>query len=285
MPSTPDGSSWRADRRDSGAWTLFFDRPGTSQNSLDAPALVALGRHLDAIEADPTATWLILRSAKPKGFCAGADLRAIAACRTQEEVVAFARLGQAVFERLRVLPIPTIAVIHGVALGGGLELALACHHVMALADPAAPVSLGTPEVRLGLVPGWGAVGALPRRVGLDAGLKLLLGGQPIDADEALRLGLVDRVLGLSDHNDALTAVLALSRPVTPWPPGGWESALDEARRHVSGDVARLRLIEILATDLAGGWADGLTAAAEGLAEMASSPTARAAIAGFLDRRK
>src|SRR5262245_29418498 len=107
------GSSWKANRDNRGTWTLLFDRPGSSQNSLDTASLNELADHLAALEVDTDAARILLRSAKPRGFCAGADLRQIAACRTVEEVAAFARLGQTVFARLRNLPAPTIAVVHG----------------------------------------------------------------------------------------------------------------------------------------------------------------------------
>lgn len=264
--------SWQAARGADGGWTLTFDRPDSRQNSLDGAALRELDGLLAAVAGDPGATRLTLASGKPRGFCAGADLRAIAACSSAEEVTTFARLGQAVFERLRALPVPTVALVHGACLGGGLELALACRSIRVRDDAAvAPLSIGTPEVVMGLVPGWGAVGALPRRVGLPAALRLLLDGRPIDAGEAARIGLVD------DGRRVTGAI--------PWPPEGWPAALAEARGQVVGDdLARQRVLEVLEADLAGGWEDGLLAAASGLAETAFSPAARAAIAAFLERK-
>src|SRR5207245_1603485 len=103
---------------------------------------------------------------------------------------AICRRGLDVFEHLARLPVPAVAIIHGVCLGGGLELALACRQRLALSGEP-DVRLGTPEVRLGLIPGWGAIAALPRLIGLSPALRLLLTGEPIGADDARQLGLVD----------------------------------------------------------------------------------------------
>src|SRR5262245_45027620 len=138
------GESWRLDREGSGRATLWFDRPGSSQNSLDSASMRALDEHIRAIAADLSVTALAIRSGKPKGFCAGADLKELAACRDAAAVEAFLRTGWAALDRLASLAIPTVAVIHGVCLGGGLELALACRHRLAVdADP--PARIGTPE--------------------------------------------------------------------------------------------------------------------------------------------
>lgn len=273
--------SWNAARDADGAWTLTFDRPDARQNTLDTNTLRELLGLLAAIAGDPGTTRVVITSAKDRGFCAGADLRALAEAATPEDVAAFARLGQAAFERLRALSVPTIAVLHGACLGGGLELALACRTLRLRDHPAAPLSIGTPEVRLGLVPGWGAIGALPQRVDLKAALNLLLEGQPIGAEEALAIGLVDEV----DSDPSRT--VRVRPPEGSGDPGAdaeSASALDEARRRAGDDPARRRILDVLEADRAGGWAAGLEAAARGLAEMAFTPAARAAIAAFLARK-
>ena len=135
---------------------------------------------------------LVFRSAKPASFVAGADLDLIAAVTDPGEAAAGARRGQALFSRIAALPVPTVAAIRGVCLGGGTELALACDHRIA-ADSGA-TRIGLPEVQLGILPAWGGTTRLPRLVGLRAALDLLLSGKPASVGKARRIGLVDAVL-------------------------------------------------------------------------------------------
>ena len=144
MSSATSGSNWRKERGAEGIWTLWFDQPGRSQNVVDPGALAELEAHLADAEADVAVQSLVIRSAKAEGFCAGVDLRTIWSCTTAADVEAFVRRGLAVFERLSVLAVPTVAVIHGACLGAGLELALACRRRVALAS-AAPCSLPRPR--------------------------------------------------------------------------------------------------------------------------------------------
>ena len=140
---------------------------------------------------------LVIRSAKPAGFCAGVDLKTILSLQTPAEVEAFVRRGLAVFDHLSALPVPTLAVIHGACLGGGLELALACRRRVALAS-AAPLQVGMPEVHLGLIPAWGAISQLPRLMGPDDGLNLLITGRSIGYLLARSHGIVDRLAAEGD---------------------------------------------------------------------------------------
>ncbi len=178
MSSATSGSIWRSERGADGVFTLWFDQPGRSQNVLDPRAFDELETRLAESEADGEVQSLVIRSAKPEGFCAGVDLRTIWSCRGAADVEAFVRRGLAVFERLSGLAVPTVAVIHGACLGAGLELALACRRRIALAS-AAPLQIGTPEVHLGLIPAWGAIDQLPRLMGPDDGLDFLI-SEPID---------------------------------------------------------------------------------------------------------
>ena len=144
----------------------------------------------------------MIRSAKPGGFCAGADLKTILACTTAAEVEAFVVRGLAVLDHLSRLAVPTVAVVHGVCLGGGLELALACRRRVALASPA-PLQVGTPEVQHGLIPGWGAITQLPRLIGPENALDLLISGRSIGYLQARSLGIVDRLAAEGDSREAL----------------------------------------------------------------------------------
>ena len=176
------------------AWVIL-DRPA-ALNALNRETIHELGQAMEACAADPAIRVVLLRGAGGKAFVAGADIRELAEL-DGEAGRQLAREGQQVFRRIEQLGKPVIAVVDGFALGGGCELAMAC--TLRLASEAA--KLGQPEVRLGLVPGFGGSQRLPRLVGRGAALKLLLGGGMIPAHEALRIGLVDEVVA----PDALTA--------------------------------------------------------------------------------
>jgi 3-hydroxyacyl-CoA dehydrogenase/enoyl-CoA hydratase/3-hydroxybutyryl-CoA epimerase len=168
-----------------------------------------------AWETDGAQTPVVIRSAKAKGFCAGADLKRIASLSTTEKVDRFVSHGQQTFDRLASLARPTVAVINGPCLGGGLEFALACRHRVAIdADQQGGTRLGLPESTLGLIPAWGGTQRLPRLVGLATALDLMLSGESVNADEALQLGLVDEVLRGLDVDAELQAWVAklLSSP-------------------------------------------------------------------------
>src|SRR3954464_15170822 len=153
--------SWRLDRSDDRLWTLWFDCPGRTYNVLDPAAFEDLDDCLAELEAEAAPRGLLIRSEKASGFCAGADLRTIRACASPSELEAYLNRGLAVLDRLTRLEVPPAAVVHGVCLGGGLELALACRFRVALASNI-PLQLGCPEVQLGLIPAWGAIARLPR---------------------------------------------------------------------------------------------------------------------------
>ena len=135
---------------------------------------------------------LVVWSGKPDSFVAGADVDAIAEIDDSTSGEAAARLGQAVFMDLEQLEAPTVAAIHGVCLGGGTELALACRYRVASDSP--KTRIGLPEVQLGIIPAWGGTARLPRLVGLRAALPLLLTGEPASVFRARRIGLVDEIL-------------------------------------------------------------------------------------------
>jgi 3-hydroxyacyl-CoA dehydrogenase/enoyl-CoA hydratase/3-hydroxybutyryl-CoA epimerase len=170
---------------------LTFDRPNSSANIFDRATLEELGSHLDVIGSiDTRVRGLVLMSAKDSIFIAGADLHGI---RTMSaaDVDTFIELGQTVFNKLAALPIPTVAAIHGAALGGGCEIALACD--WRLASPDACTKIGLPETKLGLLPAWGGCTRLPRLLGVPAALDLILGGKTLSAGHARKIGLVDEV--------------------------------------------------------------------------------------------
>jgi 3-hydroxyacyl-CoA dehydrogenase/enoyl-CoA hydratase/3-hydroxybutyryl-CoA epimerase len=169
---------------------LTFDKPGSSANVLSSDVLLELNTRLEEVErAAPRA--LVVASAKKSGFVAGADIKEFTGLRTPDQAYGLIRRGQQVLDRLEALPFPTVAAINGFALGGGLELALACRYRVAMNDP--KVSLGVPEVQLGIHPGFGGTVRLIRIVGVRQAMEMMLTGRPVKADKALRIGLVDRL--------------------------------------------------------------------------------------------
>jgi len=161
-------------------------------NALDARTLDELEDAIARIENDTAIKGVILVGAGEKAFVAGADIQALAEARDPAQT---ARRGQAVLRKIELCPKPVVACVNGFALGGGLELALACHFRYATKN----AKLGLPEVKLGLIPGYGGTQRLPREVGRGRALELILSGEPVDADEALRIGLVNKVFETRDQ--------------------------------------------------------------------------------------
>jgi enoyl-CoA hydratase len=182
---------------------LTLNRPEVL-NALDRATLEALGARSAEIARDPGVRAVVVTGAG-RAFAAGAD---IAAMRPMDpgEAEAFSRLGHAALASLEALAVPTIAAVNGVALGGGCELALACDWIYA----SAKARFGQPEVNLGLLPGFGGTSRLLRRVGPAWAKELVLAGEPIDADTALRVGLANRVF---EPEALLDAALAAGEKV------------------------------------------------------------------------
>ncbi len=177
---------------DNGIATLTFDRPGSTANIFDSPTLDELNQHLDFLETEKSLKGLIIRSAKQKIFIAGADLNSFTKEMSAERIGAVIDRGQKTFERIARLPYPTVAAIHGIALGGGVEITLACDYRIASSDAA--TKLGLPETNLGILPGWGGSTRLPRLIGLPSALEAIMTARQYPAVQALKLGLVDGVV-------------------------------------------------------------------------------------------
>jgi len=200
--------SWKLERDgDDVAW-LSFDKPGASANVLSKEVILELTGLMPELETRPPRALVVL-SAKPSGFVAGADIRDFTTLKTPDEAYTLIRAGQKVFDRIEALPCPTVAAIHGFALGGGLELALACRYRIAAND--GKVSLGLPEVQLGIHPGFGGTVRSVRLAGVRVAMDMMLTGRPYRAEQALAKGLVDRLVPLADLKTQAKA-LALARP-------------------------------------------------------------------------
>jgi len=176
---------------DRGLCHVEIDVPGKTVNLISPRLLTELAEAVDSIQNDQRIKGIIFLSRKPDHFIGGAEINVQQFVNNLDTTLAFIKQGRDVYQKIASLPIPTLAAIHGVCLGGGLELALACRY--RLASDHRKTRLGLPEVMLGIFPGWGGITRLPRLIGLSAALDLLLTGKQLDAKRAERIGLVDRV--------------------------------------------------------------------------------------------
>lgn len=200
---------------------LTLNRP-EALNALSFSVLATIAGVLDQV-AQSDARALLIIGAGNKAFCAGADIKELAQ-RSLSEQKRGAEFGQATFSKLDTLPVPSIAIINGYAFGGGLELALACTFRLVTAN----AKMGLPEIKLGLIPGYGGTQRLPRVIGEARALEMILTGRTIDAEEAVRFGLASRLV----EDDALAAGVdfarqfsAYSLPVLGFARAAVESAL------------------------------------------------------------
>lgn len=189
-------------RQPDGIGRITLDVPGKPVNVLSRAVLKDLAAAVDAAEKDAPSRLLIV-SGKPGSFIAGADIFELQSL-SRDELDAYLRFGQALFDRIEHLPMPTVAVIDGACLGGGLELAMACD--FQVAKPSPKPTIGLPETTLGLVPGWGGTVRLPRRVGAEKATELITTGRTLTPEQAAEVGLIDHIG--SDIPDAAEA----SRP-------------------------------------------------------------------------
>jgi 3-hydroxyacyl-CoA dehydrogenase/enoyl-CoA hydratase/3-hydroxybutyryl-CoA epimerase len=198
------GGSWKLEvDTDRIAW-LTFDTPGTSTNVLSAVVLRELAAMLSEVsQAKPRG--LVLRSGKRSGFVAGADIKEFLDLGTPEAAYSLIRSGQQVLDQLENLACPSVAAIHGFALGGGLELALAANYRIGADDSS--LALGLPEVQLGIHPGFGGTVRAVRLIGVRPALELMLKGKPFKGKRALEVGLLDELVSPSEIEAAAKRIL------------------------------------------------------------------------------
>jgi len=168
---------------------LTISRPA-ALNALNGETLGEMAQVLDQVKADPQIRVLIITGAGEKSFIAGADIKELDQFKSGYGNRAYVKRGQQIFRVLETMGKPSIAAINGFALGGGCELALACTIRIA----AEKAKIGLPEITLGLIPGYGGTQRLPRVVGRGKALEMILSGLPVNAQEALRIGLVSKVV-------------------------------------------------------------------------------------------
>jgi 3-hydroxyacyl-CoA dehydrogenase / enoyl-CoA hydratase / 3-hydroxybutyryl-CoA epimerase len=235
--------NWTIVHDRTGICWLTFDRADSTTNSLSRDVLDELDRLLkDVADASPRA--LVIRSGKAGGFIVGADVREFSSIPDESEALAMSRRGQEILERIEAMPFPTIALIHGFCLGGGMELALACRYRIASDDPA--TRLGLPEILLGIHPGFGGTVRLIRLVGPLTGMELMLTGKTLSAKAARKTGLVDYAVPERHLENAARAVAASPAPVHQLPlkermadlPGIKKLAANYLRKKVSKKADR-----------------------------------------------
>ena len=207
-------SAWAYETGADGIGQLRLDVPDRSANTLSAAVLTELGSVLDTIERTPP-RGLVIRSGKRSGFIAGADVNEFTRLGSVDEALVMIRRGQALFDRIEALPCPTVALLQGFALGGGMELALACTYRVGVDD--GRLALGLPEVQLGIHPGFGGSVRAVRLLGVRPAMDMMLTGKTVRADKAKRIGLVDALVP-PDQADAACNRLIKDQPPQHRPP-------------------------------------------------------------------
>ena len=176
---------------ENGFAVIEFDQPDSKVNVLSSSSMGELKAIISQLKTMQDLKGLLIASAKPDVFIAGADIREIENLKSHSDTEAIVKKGQNILNSLEKLNVPTAALVNGVCLGGGLELALACDYRLAGFD--SKVKLGLPEVKLGVIPGFGGTKRLARLVGLQKALLMILSGDPVSSSEALKIGLVDKL--------------------------------------------------------------------------------------------
>jgi len=208
--------NWRLERDDHDIAWLYIDKADAAANTLSAEVLEELNEILNQLKEDRP-QGLVILSAKSSGFIAGADINEFTTLGGQSDAEALIGRGQAVLDRLAAMNMPTVALIQGFCLGGGMELALACRYRIADEDP--KTKLGLPEVNLGIHPGFGGTVRLPPLVGAPAAMDMMLGGRALSARAAKKIGLVDYAVPARRLLDAARNVVLTSpaaKKLTGW---------------------------------------------------------------------
>lgn len=196
--------------RDDQIAVLRINVPGESMNTLKMSFADEVTAALDQLERNRELKGLVLISDKPGSFVAGADISMIDQFQSAADTESVARQGQAMFDRIEQLPIPVVAAIDGVCLGGGLELAMSCHY--RISTDSGKTVFGLPEVQLGLLPGSSGTQRLPRLIGIQQALPLILTGKQLRPAQAKKLGIVDQVVPQSILLEAAVTLALRSRP-------------------------------------------------------------------------
>ena len=205
---------WRVETDADGLAWAILDKAGESANSLSKAVMDELAKVLDGFDRNPPKA-VIFRSGKEAGFIAGADIQEFTQLDTAEKGRELVERGWNLFNRLAAVRYPTLALVRGHCLGGGLELALACRYLLAVDEPG--TKMGLPEVMLGIFPGWGGMLRLPERVGPAAAMDMMLTGKTLDAKRAKRMGLADDCVPPRVMENAARMLVLSNQPRRPLP--------------------------------------------------------------------
>jgi 3-hydroxyacyl-CoA dehydrogenase/enoyl-CoA hydratase/3-hydroxybutyryl-CoA epimerase len=196
---------WKLETDEAGIAWLCLDKADTTANVLSSYVIEELDGILDSLEKEPPAG-LVLYSGKPGSFIMGADITEFGEFKSANEVTRLGKLGQQVFLRIQSLPCPTVAAVNGVCLGGGLEITMMCDY--RIGPPGDGKIFGLPEVKLGLHPGFGGTVRAVQLCGVRAGMQLMLTGNPVNSEKALKMGLIDRMAGEDEWRDSARNLIA-----------------------------------------------------------------------------
>ncbi|MGA2332516.1 MAG: fatty acid oxidation complex subunit alpha FadJ [Syntrophales bacterium] len=284
--------------KENGVAIVWMDQPGEKVNKISIDLVDEFKTMLDGLENDNTVRAIVLISRKPDNFIAGADIEKFKDMASPAEAEMLSRQGHALLNRMASFPKPIVAGIHGATLGGGLEVALACHYRIASDDPKTVLAL--PEVKLGLLPAGGGTQRLPRLVGLQAALDMMLTGKNIHPRQAKKIGLVDDLihpyglleaakkaaLKLAEHplkrkkrQPLLAEILEstfLTRNVV------YKKALELVQKQTWGNYpASVKIIECVKAGMEKGLAAGMEAESKKFGELVVSPQSRELIQIFM----
>ena len=284
--ATPTTGAFSLTKQDNGVAILSMDVPGESMNTLKAEFGDEISAMLDDIEQDNSIKGVVVISGKSNSFVAGADISMLAACKTAEDATKIAAGGQAVFDRIEKMKATFVAAIHGPALGGGLELALACHY--RVCTDSSKTQVGLPEVQLGLLPGSGGTQRLPRLIGIQQAMKMMLTGSPARAKQAKKYGIVDDVVPESVLLDVAEQFALKRKPEREAPQKGLMNKMLETTgpgRNIMFKKAREAtfsktkgnypapgfIIDVIETGMTEGMKAGLKAEAEAFGKLVMTP--------------
>ncbi len=279
-------SAFSTDVREDGIAIITMDVPGESMNTLKIEFAEQISATLDEIEANSKVKGIVIISGKPNSFVAGADISMLAACQSAEDARAISAGGQDMFQRIEDMKIPVIAAIHGPALGGGLELALACHGRVCSDDD--KTQMGLPEVQLGLLPGSGGTQRLPRLIGIQQAMKMMLTGASVRAKQALKYGIVNDMVPQTILLDVAIEMALKGKPKHKEPkldlmgkflertPFGRNTMFSQARKQTLSKTkgnypAPMLIIDCIETGINKGIKQGMKVEAENFGKLVMTP--------------
>lgn len=206
--------NWRSETDADGILWLYLDKADTSVNTIDRNVMEEFSEIVEQLSNSSMYKAVVLASGKTSGFIAGADISQFRHFKDISEAINILSTGQTILNKFEALKIPTVAMIDGFCLGGGLEIALACHY--RVAEESSKTRLGLPEVKLGIHPGWGGTVRLPRLIGALQGLNLILSGHTVTGRAAAKIGFIDAAVPKRQLKQA-AKYYALKKPAVHQP--------------------------------------------------------------------